>query len=380
MSETPVVILTALELEYAAVRKYLTDITTYRHPAKTIFEIGTVPGTSCRVALGLTGVGNGNSGPLAERAISEFSPAALIFSGVAGALRDMPLGTVVVASKVYAYHGGLSEDEEFSSRPAAWHAPHGIDQLARHLGRSRSWHQRLKNKSEHPQVLFGAIAAGEVVLNSRISHEAELIRRHYNDAAAIEMEAAGIAQAGHFNAVPTAVVRGISDRADGQKTTDNDRSWQPVAAENAAAFAIDLAVHIADEAEEIYVAETHRTPAPVTQITNTAGTVGIQGAHISGNNIVNMTPPGRGAEIDPVAAIKELRQLAEFQYENGSIDRETFDDAAAELDVAEAVHRDGPAGRKKAVRSLKKLRGLLNETLDVPAKIATIIAALSGLA
>ncbi|RPF21411.1 5'-methylthioadenosine/S-adenosylhomocysteine nucleosidase [Myceligenerans xiligouense] len=379
MSETHVVILTALPLEYKAVRSHLTQVTPHLHPAGTRFEVGTVPGTSCRIALGLTGAGNEHSGPLGERAISKFSPHALIFAGVAGGLREMPLGTVVVADKVYAYHGGTSEDDGFMTRPAAWKVAHGLDQLAHELDRSASWRERLPDGAGLPEVKFGAIAAGEVVLNSRNSQVADLIRRHYNDAAAIEMEGAGIAQAGHFNHLPVAVVRGISDPADGQKTTDNDRSWQPLAAANAAAFAIELAVHVAREAEENSMTDRNRhTTTPVTHITNTAGTAAIQGAHVTGN-VVNMSPQPRGSEVDPAAALKELRELTELQHRNSSIDRETLDDATAELDVAEAAYLEGSAGRKKAVRALKKLQGLLSETLDVPAKIAALIAALNGL-
>jgi nucleoside phosphorylase len=55
------------------------------------------------------------------------------------------------------------------------------------------------------------------------------------------MEAAGVAQAGHLNGSPVAIVRGISDRADGTKTTSGDGTWQPQAAANAAAFAVRLA-------------------------------------------------------------------------------------------------------------------------------------------
>jgi hypothetical protein len=40
----------------------------------TRFEIGTLPGTKCRVALGLTGRGNHPAAVLAERAIQQFSP------------------------------------------------------------------------------------------------------------------------------------------------------------------------------------------------------------------------------------------------------------------------------------------------------------------
>ncbi|GAA3758146.1 hypothetical protein [Streptomyces tremellae] len=52
-----VVILTALHLEYQEVRRKLTGPQVHRHERGTRFEAGTVQGTSCRVALGLTSRG-----------------------------------------------------------------------------------------------------------------------------------------------------------------------------------------------------------------------------------------------------------------------------------------------------------------------------------
>jgi adenosylhomocysteine nucleosidase len=62
------------------------------------------------------------------------------------------------------------------------------------------------------------------------------------------MEAAGIAQAGHLNdALPTIMVRGISDYADESKSATDQAGWQPRAVANAAAFAAALAVVLAAE-------------------------------------------------------------------------------------------------------------------------------------
>jgi 8-oxo-dGTP diphosphatase len=97
-------------------------------------------------------------------------------------------------------------------------------------------------------VVFGPIAAGEIVQDSAISAEARWIREHYNDACAIEMEAAGVAQAAHLNdSLPVVVVRGISDRADGGKVAVDGAGWQPRAAANATAFAVALVAALAEE-------------------------------------------------------------------------------------------------------------------------------------
>ncbi len=228
MSKDLVVILTALNLEYQAVRRKLAGPQVHRHERGTRFEVGTVPGTSCRVALGLTNKGNHSAAVIAERAIQEFSPVAVLFVGVAGALWDSArLGDVVMATHVYAYHGGTSEDDGLKARPRVWEAAHAISQLGSHLARVNDWADDTPGHGRVPQVRFGAIAAGEVVQNSKISAEARWIRQHYNDALAIEMEAAGVAQAGHLSGAPVAIIRGISDRADGTKSSAKDRNWQP---------------------------------------------------------------------------------------------------------------------------------------------------------
>lgn len=245
MPQDLVVILTALNLEYQAVRQKMTGPQLHRHERGTRFEVGTVQGTSCRVALALTNKGNHSAAVIAERAIQEFSPVAVLFVGVAGALWETArLGDVVMATHVYAYHGGTSEDDGLKARPRVWEAPHAISQLGSHLARVNDWADDTPGRGQAPQVRFGAIAAGEVVQNSKISAEARWIRQHYNDALAIEMEAAGVAQAGHLNGAPVAIIRGISDRADGTKNSGADRSWQPRAAANAAAFATRLAVEL----------------------------------------------------------------------------------------------------------------------------------------
>jgi nucleoside phosphorylase len=181
-----------------------------------------------------------------------FRPPALLFAGVAGAVKDdIHLGDIVVATKVYAYHGGKDEDDGFLARPRAWDAPHELDQLARYIARTASWTRLLAPtcRDREPVVHFKPIAAGEVVLNSRDTPLARQLHRAYNDAAAIEMESAGVSQAGHLNrSLPVLTVRGISDKADGAKRTTDEADWQSTAAAAAAAFVVTLAAEIIPDA------------------------------------------------------------------------------------------------------------------------------------
>lgn len=379
MAESPVVILTALNLEYEAVRRRLVDPRGHLHEKGTRFEVGTIRGTECKAALVLTGKGNHSAAVLAERAIQEFTPAAVLFVGVAGALWDLALGDVVMATQVYAYHGGTSEDDGLKARPRAWEVAHEIYQAATHLGRAGDWANTGSDGTRRPQVHFGPIAAGEIVQNSRISYEAKWIREHYNDALAIEMEAAGVAQASHLNSSPVAIVRGISDRADGSKTTSDDGTWQPRAAANAAAFAARLAGELINGREHIAMREGN--DARHGCVSNFAsGQVGIQAAHVTGSNVWMGAAPQAPTTAGLAGELAAIRTHLMRERSAGNLDDATYEAAQAELDIAsKAMATDTPEDKGRIVLALKRLRGLIADVADLAAKITALIVVASGL-
>lgn len=383
MNSSMVVILTALNLEYEAVRSRLTDLHVHRHPTGTRFEVGRLGGEGYgRVALGLVGKGNHAAAVLAERAMAEFAPVAVIFVGVAGALRaHVQLGDVVVASHVYAYHGGTSEDDGLKARPRVWEIPHSAAQLAQHLARDGGWCRDLTGRVA-PRVHFGPIAAGEVVLDSAISAQARWVRQHYNDAVAIEMEAAGVAQAGHLHrALPVVVVRGISDRADGTKAATDGENWQPRAVTHAAAFATALARElVADSATDQPLPEGKdgRTRMDITNFATGNARVGVQASQIYGN--VSVGSPAQAPPLDLVGEVAELRRLLKQSLQDGQLDRGTYQAAEAELEVvSDCLQEDTVASRSTLTVALKKLRGLVADVAEIAAKLAVIVAAVRGL-
>jgi nucleoside phosphorylase len=104
------VILTALGLEYSAVREYLEqgDGLKERDERGTLYEIGTFTGRqgTWTVAIAETGEGNASAGIQLERAVMAFSPQVVLFVGVAGGRKDVKLGDVVAADAVYDYEAG----------------------------------------------------------------------------------------------------------------------------------------------------------------------------------------------------------------------------------------------------------------------------------
>ncbi|MFF3336635.1 hypothetical protein ACFYWX_45320 [Streptomyces sp. NPDC002888] len=231
MTDSPptVVILTALPVEYAAVRAHLSDVVRREDDYGTVFDCGRLADTGLTAAVALIGEGNENAALITGQAYNLFGPRALLFVGVAGALsEDLEIGDVVVATRIYAYHGAKVNPGASLARPRAWDASWRLLQAA-----YRATHE------PDVTVHYKPIAAGEVVLNDRASNLSEHLEKNYNDAVAIEMESAGVARAAHVSGrLDTLTIRCISDKADGRKREADAKGTQRIAASRAATIAV----------------------------------------------------------------------------------------------------------------------------------------------
>jgi 8-oxo-dGTP diphosphatase len=381
MTDNPVVILTALDVEYDEVRARLRDLQTQTHPAGTRFEVGSLGATGPLVALTLTGKGNLPAGTLTERAIAQFSPTAVIFVGVAGArLAHVALGDVVVATHVYAYHGATSEDDGTKARPRVWETSHSIDQIARHVSRDDTWARRLPADTSPPRVHFGPIAAGEQVHYSKTSPDALWIREHYNDAVAVETEAAGVAQASHLNnSLPMAVVRGISDPADRTKAAADRAGWQQRAASNAAAFALALATELAANPPHRPTVSSDPpqrvSPATVTNFATGNARVGFQAGQVFGGVRIGPDDTPRGDD-NVIALLAELRTQLDQALCAGRVEEAVGQAALEELDAASQAARVNQGNRLRV--AVKRLSGLISDLAEFGAQLAAIVSAVKG--
>ena len=237
------VILTAIPVEYQAVRAHLTNIHEELHPQGTIYERGTFPsrGQLWDVVIGEIGAGNPTAALEAERAINSFQPAVILFVGVAGGRKDVELGDVVAATKVYGYESGKAE-RVFLPRPSIGRSTYRMEQRARAEARKPDWLRRLQGvpPTRTPIVYVAPIAAGEKVVASTRSSIAKFLQAQYGDALAVEMEGYGFLQATYANAqVEALVIRGISDLLDGKREADA-ANFQEIAARHASAFALEV--------------------------------------------------------------------------------------------------------------------------------------------
>jgi nucleoside phosphorylase len=240
------VILTALSVEYLAVRAYLTDLHEEIHPKGTIYERGRFTSVGRIWDVGIVEIGAGNTGAAleAERAIVYFSPDVLFFVGVAGGIKDVEIGDVVASTKIYGYESGKAE-QRFNPRPEIGLPAYGLEQRARAEARKGDWLQRLTTVIEPtPRVFVAPIAAGEKVVASTKSEVFQFLAENYGDAIAVEMEGLGFLEAAWANQrVEAIVIRGISDLIDGKGTADKSGS-QEMASRHASAFVFTMLANL----------------------------------------------------------------------------------------------------------------------------------------
>lgn len=263
MGKNRAVILTALQVEYLAVRMHLSSLREETYNG-TIYEQGNFQGKEFIWEISLVQVGAGNSAAAyeAERAISYFQPQVALFVGVAGGLKtkDVRLGDVVAATKIYGYESGKA-NLSFQARPDVGNSTHAMQQRARADARQPNWLQRLRTSAPEisPRVFVQAIAAGEKVVASTRSATWKFLQRNYNDAVAVEMEGHGFLKATHANQhVESLVVRGISDLIDDKSEADA-ADFQEIASMNASAFAFEVLANL--DVKNLW--RTHPNKSPV---------------------------------------------------------------------------------------------------------------------
>jgi nucleoside phosphorylase/ABC-type cobalamin/Fe3+-siderophores transport system ATPase subunit len=238
------VILTALPVEYLAVRSHLTDLQEIFHPNGSIYERGMFT-SDWDVAIVETGAGNLRMALEVEQAIAYFQPKIVLLVGIAAGIKDVQIGDVVVSSKVYSYESGIA-GETFRPRPQIGLSTYRLEQQARSEARKSDWLKRLSVFEPlstilkvEPRVFVAPIAAGEKIIASTQSDIFQFLRSNYGDAIAVEMEGMGFLSAAQAHAnVSAIVIRGISDLIDNIKT--DKVNYQEIAARNASAFAFEI--------------------------------------------------------------------------------------------------------------------------------------------
>jgi nucleoside phosphorylase len=245
MNQDPVaLVITALPVEYDAVRFHLTSVRESPNNRGVPFESGAFTSGERTWQVGIVQLieaGNEEAAVAAFEAAQHFKPRIMMFVGIAGGIKDVALGDVVAATKVYGYGSGAAA-AEFLPRPDVGESDEWLLQQALFVARGDAWCARLGRDQgiSPPRAFTGAIAAGPAVLKSTQSALFGFLRRQYSDALAVEMEGRGFLRATRkSDLVRAIVIRGISDLIDDKAVSDH-AGWQVTAAKHAAAFAFEL--------------------------------------------------------------------------------------------------------------------------------------------
>jgi adenosylhomocysteine nucleosidase len=207
-----------------------------------VFRVGHLDGQP--VVVGRSGSGKVNAAIITTLLINEFRPQAVLFTGTAGAV-DPALrpGDVVIGRTVAQHDVGVQATDSVRRRglrnavtgeldPLLVPAPEALLSTARRSAQGLRLPSIRTDDGEDrvPRIVEGVIVTGDTFLSDEARREA---LRTTLSATAIEMEGAAVIQTCRQFSVSCLVVRGITDRADGQALTGYER-FRVAASEHAA--------------------------------------------------------------------------------------------------------------------------------------------------
>jgi len=193
------------------------------------FFVGEIFGK--RVAIARCGIGKVFAAICAQTMILKYSPALLVNTGVGGALaKGISTTDVVIADKL------CQHDMDTSAIGDPKGLVSGINRIY-----FESDTRAVKILSDAASLLgirsfVGTVASGDKFIASP-SDKARIVKDF--GASACEMEGGAIAQVAFVNNTPFAVVRAISDSADGEATMDYP-TFLPIAAANSTKMTLSL--------------------------------------------------------------------------------------------------------------------------------------------
>ncbi|AUC22653.1 hypothetical protein BTO15_11390 [Polaribacter sejongensis] len=216
-----VVILTAIQEEYKAVRAHLIEIDDVVQN-DTVYEAGIFKihdKEIAKVVIRECGAKNTIAAQETERAIQYFTPNILLFVGIAGSRKpnDFSIGDVIFPKVIYSYEAGKSEKGSFLARPDLASSTYTLMELAKRERRKDDWKSLIKNDwNIEVKADLGIIASGEQIVEHYESEVGKILTKHYNDTSAVEMEGFGFAKVATRQGRETSnmlvgVIRGISD-------------------------------------------------------------------------------------------------------------------------------------------------------------------------
>lgn len=240
-----IAILTALPLELDAFLAYSEPwhpLNTLTGSPRTYYHSETATGLSI-VAASALGMGQINAALLARDVIDEWKPRKVILVGIAGGLSEtVNLGDIVISEQIVDYELGKVTKGNATPRWSAYRSDAFLLDTLLNF-KNVDWRSQIRTErpdgkgTEETQTHFGVVLSGNKVIADE--QTAGALSSIWTRAAAIEMEAAGVAAALYQyrgSSVGFIMIKGICDKADSRK---ND-VWQEYAAHSAGAFTASL--------------------------------------------------------------------------------------------------------------------------------------------
>ena len=194
-----------------------------------IFHVGKI--ADKKVAIAKCGVGKVFAAICAEAMILNYSPSLLVNTGVGGALgKGISTTDVVIADKL------CQHDMDTSAIGDPKGLVSGINKIYFEADKRAIEILSSAATSLGIRSFVGTVATGDRFVASA-SDKAFIVSEF--SAISCEMEGGAIAQVAYVNGVPFAVVRAISDSADGEATMDYP-TFLPIAAKNSTAMTLAL--------------------------------------------------------------------------------------------------------------------------------------------
>ena len=244
-----VVILTALPLELKEVKKFLSDIKSLPignaedHYEESNYQ--SKSGKEFRIIVRNTGKLNVVSTKATSDAIKNFTPKYLFYLGIAGKLKDVEIGHVVIAEKVENYEPANVGAKQYMTRIFQGDADRFLLQIATTMVSDPNlrWPDRIKLEKHEsfpePEDHIGRIATGEKVLSDIDTEIFNRIRHDCSESLVVECEGGGFYYSCNQEKAKCLLIRGVSDKLKDKKFAEEFKS-QPYAAACASAFLFEL--------------------------------------------------------------------------------------------------------------------------------------------
>lgn len=193
------------------------------------FYTGSLSGK--RVAIAKCGIGKVFAAICAQTMILKYSPSLLVNTGVGGALaQGLKTGDIVIADKL------CQHDMDTSAIGDPKGLVSGINMIYFEADERAKGILLDAAKLNGLNASLGTVASGDKFIASK--EEKERIVSEFA-ASACEMEGCAVAQVAFVNKIPFAVIRAISDSADGEATMDYP-TFLPIAAKRSQTLTQEL--------------------------------------------------------------------------------------------------------------------------------------------